>query len=93
MRLGREVDDGLTAGPGSRYGTRVADVALDELAVAALEVRAVARVRQLVEDDDLVALAASRFAKWEPMNPAPPVTRTRTSERLASGGDRVECDR
>src|SRR5581483_9244474 len=55
VRLRGEVDDGAGPGRGGSDGSEVADVALDELAVATVEVRPVARVRQLVEDDDLVA--------------------------------------
>ena len=55
MRLGREIDDCLTTGARRGDRIRVADVALDELAVAADEVRAVPGIRQLVEDDDLLA--------------------------------------
>ena len=53
--LGREVDDRLAAGGrgGDRVG--VGDVALVELVLDAFEVRPVARVRQLVEDDDGIA--------------------------------------
>ena len=48
-------DDRLA--PRARLGdrVRVADVALDELEPSAVEVRAVAGVRQLVEHDDVVA--------------------------------------
>ena len=78
MRLGGEVDDRLAAVRRARDRVGVGDVALVELVLDALEVRAVARVGELVEDDDLVAgCAASRRAKCEPMKPAPPVTRMR----------------
>src|SRR5438128_10754585 len=33
--------------------------------------------------------ATRRFVKWEPMNPAPPVTSTRTRERVAAAYDRA----
>ena len=62
---------------GPRDGIRVGDVALVEVVLDALEVRPVARVGQLVENDHLVAAAASRRTNCEPMNPAPPVTSTR----------------
>ena len=53
--LGGEVDDGIAAG--RRRGDRgpVGDVALDELDVEVGEVRRVPRVRQQIEDDDVVA--------------------------------------
>ena len=55
VRLGGEVDDRVDAvgGPCDRSG--IGDVALVEVVLDALEVRAVAGVRQLVEDGDLVA--------------------------------------
>ncbi len=54
--LGREVDDRLAARRGRRDRVGVGDVALVELVLDAFEVRAVARVRELVEDDDGVAV-------------------------------------
>ena len=54
--LGREVDDRLAAGGCARDVVRLRDVAVVELDVAG-QVRAVARVGQLVEHDDLVACA------------------------------------
>ena len=54
--LGREVDDRVAAGRGRRDCLGVGDVALVELVLDAFEVRAVARVRELVEDDDRVAI-------------------------------------
>ena len=55
VRLGGEVDDRLAALRRARDRVRVGDVALVELVLDAFEVRAVARVGQLVEDDDVVA--------------------------------------
>ena len=55
VRLGGEVDDRLYAGGGLGHGFGIADVALEELDVGALEVGAVPRVGQLVEDDDVIA--------------------------------------
>ena len=55
MRLGGEVDDRITALPGALDRLRVGDVPDDELDARTVEVRGVPRVRQLVEDDDLVA--------------------------------------
>ena len=55
VRLGGEVDDRVDAVGGARDRVGVGDVALVELVLDALEVRAVAGVRQLVEDGDLVA--------------------------------------
>jgi predicted ATPase/class 3 adenylate cyclase len=54
VRLGREVDDRLAASGGVGDRIRVGDVALAELVLDAVEVRAVAGVRQLVEHDDVV---------------------------------------
>ena len=56
VRLGREVDDRVAAGRGCRDCVGVGDVAVMELVLDAFQVRAVARVRQLVEHDDCVAL-------------------------------------
>ncbi len=55
MRLRGEVDDGVAAVPrrGDRLG--IADVALDELELRALEVRRIPRVGELVQHDHLVA--------------------------------------
>ena len=50
-----EVDDRLAAFGRGGDGLAVGDVALDELDVGSLEVRSVAGVGQLVENDDLVA--------------------------------------
>ena len=55
MRLGGEVDDRLAAGGGLGDRVGIADVALEELDVGALEVGAIAGVGQLVEDDDVLA--------------------------------------
>ena len=54
MRLGGEVHDGIAACSGVADGDRVGDIALVELVGDTLEVGAVARVRELVEDDDIV---------------------------------------
>ena len=53
--LGGEVDDRVAAGSGARDRVRIGDVALDELVLDAFEVRRVAGVRELVEDDDVGA--------------------------------------
>ena len=55
MRLGREVHDGVAACSCVADRDRVGDVALVELVRHAFEVRPVARVRELVEDDRVVA--------------------------------------
>ena len=55
VRLGREVDDRVAAVGRARDGVRVGDVSLVEVVLDAFEVRAVAGVGQLVENDDLVA--------------------------------------
>ena len=69
--LGGEVDDRLA--PGGRLCDRVgvADVADDELDSCALEVRGVPGVRQLVEDDDLVALRREPLCKVGADEPGP----------------------
>ena len=54
MRLGGEVDDRVAAVRGARDCVRLRDVALVELDVCR-QVRAVAGVRELVEDDDVLA--------------------------------------
>ena len=59
-------------------GVRIGDVPLEELVLDPVEVRRVARVGELVEDDDVGRRPrASRRTKCEPMKPAPPVTSTR----------------
>ena len=63
---------------GAGDSLRVGDVAWLELVLDAVEVLLAARVGQLVEHDDLVPAETSRLTKWLPMNPQPPVTRTRT---------------
>ena len=55
VRLRGEVDDGLAALPGALDGLRVGDVADDELDPGALQIGGIAGVRELVEDDDVVA--------------------------------------
>ena len=55
VRLRGEVHDCLAAGGRARDGLGVGDVPLVELVVDAVEIRPVARVRQLVEHDDGVA--------------------------------------
>ncbi len=77
MGLGGEVDDGVAAGRRRRDRGPVGDVALDELDVEVGEVRRVPRVRQQIEDDDVVSAGERRRTKCEPMKPAPPVTSTR----------------
>ena len=54
VRLRREVHHRISALGGPRDGSAIGDVAVDELVLNVLEVRAVAAVRQLVEDDDAV---------------------------------------
>ncbi len=54
VRLGGEVDDGVAALAGLRDDVGVADVALDESDVAAVEVRRVAGVRELVQHDHVL---------------------------------------
>ena len=72
--LGGEVDDRVAALGGARDIGRLGDVPLMELD-AVRQVRAVARVRELVEDDDVVAGWSRRLTNCEPMKPAPPETR------------------
>src|SRR5581483_7126544 len=55
VRLRREVDDRVAAAGRTRDRVRIGDVALVELVLDVFEVGAVAGVRELVEDDDLVA--------------------------------------
>ena len=55
MGLGCEVDDRIAPHRRAPYGIRIGDVAPDEFVIDALEVRRVARVRELVEDDDVRA--------------------------------------
>ena len=55
VRLGREVDDRVAALRRGRDRVGIHDVAVVELVLEAVEVRAVAGVGELVEDDDLVA--------------------------------------
>ena len=54
VRLGGEVDDRLTARGGFCDRVGIGDVALVELVLDAFEIRPIARVRQLVENDDVV---------------------------------------
>ena len=56
--LGGEVDDRVAARGGALDGVGIGDVADDELVLDALEVRGIACVGELVEHDDVVALAA-----------------------------------
>ena len=104
VRLGRGVDDvddrlldvrlgRVTITSTARASRRVADVAVDEreplVAHHVGEVLEVARVGERVERDDVVAVCASRWRmKFDEMNPAPPVTRTRFAH--SSSVDRVE---
>ena len=55
VRLGGEVEDRVGAARGSRDRLGVADVALDQLDVGAVEVRRIAGIGQLVEHDDVLA--------------------------------------
>jgi hypothetical protein len=55
VRLGGEVHGRLAALAGARDGDGVGDVAVDEAVLDALEVGEVARVGELVEDDDVLA--------------------------------------
>src|SRR5262245_50241635 len=55
MGLGGEVHDRFTALGGHCHGVGVRDVALEQLDVGSVEIPGIARVRELVEDDDLVA--------------------------------------
>ena len=80
VRLRGEVDDGLAALRGALDGLRVGDVADDEVGPGSLQVGGVAGVRELVEDDDVVAARDQPLTKCEPMKPAPPVTSTRIAE-------------
>src|SRR5215211_1287618 len=54
VRLGGEVDDCVAAFPRSGYGHGVGDVTMDEHVVDPLEIRKVARIGELVENDHLV---------------------------------------
>jgi hypothetical protein len=85
MRLGGEVDDCVDAGQHLVDEPDIEDVAFDEVeprvVAHRVEVDDVASVGQLVEDDDGrtgkggYSPASIVRTKWEPMNPAPPVTR------------------
>ena len=78
VRLGREVHDRVELASAVGHGVRVADVALDDEPIVRIgEIRAVAGVGEQVEHDDTSSRAASKRTKFEPMKPAPPVTRTR----------------
>src|ERR687891_806874 len=69
VALRGEVDHGPAPAPGPRDRVRISDVSLDELAVDTFDVGRIARVGQLVEDDDLVAPgdeALDEVAAYEP---------------------------
>src|SRR6185503_1319257 len=55
VRLRGEIDDGLAGLPGALDGLRVGDVADDEIDPGPLQIGGIAGVRELVEDDDVVA--------------------------------------
>ena len=55
VRLGGEVDDRLDSLARARDGSRIGDVALEEVVLDSIEVGPVARVGELVEDRDLVS--------------------------------------
>ena len=55
VSLGREVENRCAALGRAADGIAVGDVALDELDVRPFEIRSIARVGELVENDDLVS--------------------------------------
>src|SRR5690348_15103097 len=66
MRLGREVNDrSATLGRGGDGG-EIGNVGLEKLDVRAVEVGPVARVGELVEDDDLVASCGEPLCEVRP---------------------------
>ncbi len=81
MALGGEVDDDIVAGDQLVDECGVADVALDETVPGIPSSSStVARTPAYVSRSRLVIVASSSWSrtqrtKFEPMNPAPPVTR------------------
>lgn len=71
MSLRGEVDADVAAIPRSTHDVAVSNVALDKVVRDTVKVRAVARVRELVENHDGVAATHEAFNKTAPDKAAP----------------------
>jgi hypothetical protein len=77
------MEDDVHAGERRVEADRVPDVADDEVHPRIdLRPARMDRREQRVEHPDVSSASSSTSTRWEPMNPAPPVTRTRMNATL-----------